>query len=301
MAAVVHREPRLGMLNPAPGAELEVWGDPVAHSRSPDIHGAAYATLGLDWTYGRRRVSEAGFAQALADSTARGLSLTYPLKQAAFDAADERDRRAGATGAVNTLLRADGRLRGFNTDVGGIVRDLADHGVTEVAEARIVGGGATATSALAALAERGAARVQVVARRPEALAGLVARGERLGVAVHPASLADAWFPPVALTVAALPGGAEVGPRAAAALAASGGVLYDVVYGHWPTALGAAWQRAGRTAVAGLGMLVQQALLQVRVFVAGDVDTALPGEDAVLAAMRAALVGPAVTGDADMGD
>ena len=55
MAAVVHRQPRLGML--IEPSRLEVWGDPIAHSRSPQLHAAAYAVLGLDWTYGRRRVA----------------------------------------------------------------------------------------------------------------------------------------------------------------------------------------------------------------------------------------------------
>ena len=122
--------------------------------------------LGLDWTYERRRVDEGGFAGALAslDETWRGLSLTMPLKGAAFAAARIRGRRAELTGAVNTLLLTPDGPRGFNTDVGGIVALSARRASSRVERARIVGAGATATSALVALsrARRDAGR----GRRP---------------------------------------------------------------------------------------------------------------------------------------
>jgi shikimate dehydrogenase len=95
---------------------------------------------------------------------------------------------------------------------------------------------------------------------------------------------------VPLTFATLPGGARVADHDAQALAATGGVLYDVVYGEWPTALASAWQRRGGRAIPGIGMLVRQALLQVRVFVHGHADAPLAGEQAVLAAMQAAVTG-----------
>lgn len=284
------------MLNPQPGARLEVWGDPVAHSRSPQLQSAAYRVLGLDWTYERRRVSDDAFAETLRGLPPawRGLSLTMPLKGAAFAAARTHDRRAELTGAVNTLLLTADGPHGCNTDVGGIVRDLTEHGIHDVSEARIVGAGATAGSVLVALGELGARRVEVVARRPRAVAPLAALGEALGVDVAAAPLtADATAPaydPMPLTIATLPGDAQVSDAATTALAASGGLLYDVVYGHWPTALATAWQRSGGRAVPGHGMLLHQALLQVRIFAMGDVDAPLPDEDAVLAAMRDALMG-----------
>lgn len=277
------------MLTPA-ATRLAVWGDPIAHSRSPQLHRAAYAVLGRDWTYDRRRVEEAGFAGALAslDGTWRGLSLTMPLKGVARAASAELDRRAELTGAVNTLLLDPAGPRGFNTDVGGIVRALADEGVTEAPVARIVGAGATATSALVALAEIGARRIDVVARRPAAVEPLAALGRALGVEVAAAGFEASAHPPVPVTIATLPGDAPVTDASADAFAAEGGLLLDVVYGHWPTALSAAWDRAGAPAVSGLGMLLHQALLQVRIFTAGDADTALPNEAAVAVAMRRAL-------------
>ncbi len=277
------------MLTPA-ATRLAVWGDPIAHSRSPQLHRAAYAVLGREWTYDRRRVDETGFAAALAslDDTWRGLSLTMPLKGVARAAAAGLDRRAELTGAVNTLLLHPAGPRGFNTDVGGIVRALADEGVTEAPVARIVGAGATATSALVALSEIGARRIDVVARRREAVEPLADLGRVLGIEVAPAGFEASVHPPSPVTIATLPGDAPVTDASADALAAGGGLLLDVVYGHWPTALSAAWERAGAPAVSGLGMLLHQALLQVRIFTTGDAGTALPDEAAVFAAMRRAL-------------
>ncbi len=275
-------------------SRLEVWGDPIAHSRSPQLHAAAYAVLGLDWAYGRRRVDETSFPAELAalDGSWRGLSLTMPLKGVAFAAAATRDRRAELTGAVNTLLlAADDRHRGFNTDVGGIVRALADDGITAAPRARIVGAGATATSALVALSELGAREVDVVARRPEAAAPIVELGGRLGVTVAATSLETSAHPSVALTIATLPGDARIPDAAADVLARSGGLLLDVVYGHWPTALSDAWERAGAPARSGLGMLLHQAVLQIRIFRHGDPDTPLEREGEALAAMRGVLADP----------
>jgi shikimate dehydrogenase len=272
---------------------LEVWGDPIAHSRSPQLHAAAYAVLGLDWSYGLRRVDEASFARELTelDDSWRGLSLTMPLKGVAFAAASTRDRRAELTGAVNTLLLDPAGPRGFNTDVGGIVRALADDGIRTVAHARIVGAGATATSALVALSELGVEEVDVIARRPEAVAPLAELGRRLGIAVRTVAFTASDHRAVELTIATLPGDAPVTDAAADALARSGGLLLDVVYGHWPTALSAAWDRADRVARSGLGMLLHQAMLQVRIFQNGDPDAPLSNEAESLEAMRSVLEEP----------
>jgi shikimate dehydrogenase len=276
------------MLTPT---RLAVWGDPVAHSLSPALHGAAYAVLGLEWEYDRRRVDDVRFADELSALGAqwRGLSLTMPLKRVAAAAARTLDERAERTGAVNTLLLEPSGARGFNTDVGGLVRALGEQGVGEVRSARILGAGATATSALVALAELGARRVEVVARRPDAARALQSLGEALGLLVVTTSFAAAHDAVVEVTIGTLPGDTDLGD-ASARLAATGGLLLDVVYGQWPTALARAWERAGRDAVSGRGMLLHQALLQVRVFVTGATTSAVDDEPAVLAAMRSALMG-----------
>ena len=287
MARVVFREPELGMLTGA--TRLAVWGDPISHSRSPRLHAAAYGVLGLDWEYGRRRVDEAAFPGAVngLDATWRGLSLTMPLKQVAARDAAALDDDARLTGAVNTYLLSEDGPRGFNTDVGGLARALEEFGVHQPEVIRVLGAGATATSAVVAAARAGATTVEVCARRVEAAAALGELDLDVDIRVRPLS-ADG-LEPVNATIAALPGGTDLGP-VAEALASVSGPLVDVVYGGWPTPLAQAWERAGVAAHDGLGMLLHQALLQVRVFVAGDPALPLDREDAVLAAMRAALVG-----------
>lgn len=267
-------------------SQLAVWGDPIAHSKSPNLHAAAYRVLGLGWEYGRRQVSAEEFAPTLAqlDDTWRGLSLTMPLKEAAFRAAATRDPHAEFTGAVNTLLLGE-RPEGFNTDVGGIVDALAEAHVTEVEQVRILGAGATASSALVAAAEIGAARVEVRARRPGSAAALVELGRRLDVVVEVEAF-DAPTRAVDLTVATLPSGTTLPVDIATALAADGGVLFDAAYAPWPSALATMWN--DDRALSGLGMLLHQAVRQIRIFHHGDPAVELPDEDAVIAAMRAAL-------------
>jgi shikimate dehydrogenase len=277
------------MLSPV---RLAVWGDPIDHSRSPELHAAAYRELGLGWEYGRRQVTEAGFLGALDDLDAswRGLSLTMPLKNVAAGAAVSLDDAARLTGAVNTFLLTEDGPRGFNTDVGGLARALREAGVERAGHARILGAGATATSALLSLAELGVRRVEVVARRPEAVAPLRDLGESVGLDVVRSSFEATGTPEaVDVTIGALPGKVDVGPGIRH-FAENGGLLVDVVYGNWPTSLADHWRDAGNEAINGLPMLLHQALLQVRVFAGGDAAVPLEREDAVLAAMRAAIVG-----------
>lgn len=289
MAGLVRRQPQLGMLTDR--TRLAVWGDPIAHSRSPRLHAAAYGVLGLDWEYGRRQVDEIAFSTALGnlDATWRGLSLTMPLKQVAARTAVALDDDARLTGAVNTLLLSADGPHGFNTDVGGLARALDEIGVTRPEVIRVLGAGATATSAVVAAARAGARLVEVRARRVEAARALAVLGSAVGVEVRPEPLTGGDVATVDATIATLPGGTDLGP-VAETLASTSGPLVDVVYGTWPTPLAQAWTRAGVAAHNGLGMLLHQALLQVRVFVTGDPGQALVHEDAVLSAMRTALVG-----------
>ena len=271
---------------PVTRSRLAVWGDPIAHSRSPQLHAAAYAVLGLDWTYERRQVPADGFSAAMGelDASWRGLSLTMPLKEPAYRAASTHDRHAELTGAVNTLLLGP-RPAGFNTDVGGIVDALSEGGIETVERVRILGAGATAASALVAAAEIGADRATVAARRPERAAGLVGLGDRLGVGIDVAPF-DAPHPPVDLTIATLPSGSALPPATAARLAATGGALFDAAYATWPSALAAAW--GDPPVISGLGMLLHQAVRQIRIFAHGDPGAELPQEERVLSAMRDAL-------------
>lgn len=289
MACLVRGQPRRRMLTPV---RLAVWGDPIDHSRSPLLHAAAYRELGLSWEYGRRRVTDAGFVPALQqlDAEWRGLSLTMPLKNVAARTAVSLDDAARRTGAVNTFLLTEDGPHGFNTDVGGLARALREAGVTRPRTARILGAGATATSAVLSLADLGAERVEIVARRPEAVEPLRDLGASVGVDVVGTSFDASGTPEaVDVTIGALPGEVDAGPGIRA-FAENGGLLVDVVYGNWPTSLAEYWFAAGNEAINGLGMLLHQALLQVRVFVGGDPAEPLAREDAVLAAMRTAVMG-----------
>ncbi|MGJ0388213.1 shikimate dehydrogenase [Microbacterium sp. CGR1] len=265
---------------------LAVWGDPIAHSKSPRLHAAAYDVLGLDWDYTRRQVDEGGFGDALAslDGSWLGLSLTMPLKERAHRVAATLDGHAELTGAVNTLLLTD-VAQGFNTDVGGIIDALGEHDLVDLERVRVLGAGATAASAVVACVELGARSIEVRARRPERAAVLIALGQRLGVDVTAdAFAADA--DQVDLTVATLPSGSALDDVTAARLSERGGALFDVAYSPWPSALATAW--TGEQAISGEGMLLWQAVRQIRIFMHGDPTVTLPDEDAVVAAMRAVL-------------
>ncbi len=271
---------------------LEVWGDPIAHSRSPQLHRAAYAALGLtDWEYERRQVSEQTFDRELitARTELRGLSITMPLKECAHRVGVRRDVRAVRTGVANTLLFADDGPHAFNTDIGGLIGALADHGVSRPSSVRVIGAGATAVSAVVAFAETGAREMEIVARTPHKAIDVAEFASDLGLRTRIRALDDvSGLADVDATIATLPGGTELSGDVARAFGASAGSLVDVVYAPWPTALAAAATEAGVPTSGGMDMLVHQALLQVRVFVTGEVTQAFDDEPGMLAAMRAAV-------------
>ncbi|MEY4743952.1 MAG: hypothetical protein RIR34_1291, partial [Actinomycetota bacterium] len=101
--------------------KLSVLGSPIGHSKSPDIHSAAYRVLGLDWDYERNEVRKGGLVSFMEGLTPDwlGLSITMPLKEEAFRFATSVDRAANATKAVNTLVRNETGWAGYNTDVFG--------------------------------------------------------------------------------------------------------------------------------------------------------------------------------------
>lgn len=270
---------------------LAVLGSPIAHSKSPALHRAAYRALGLDWHYEAFEVVPAGLEEFIRSCGVqwRGLSLTMPLKHDVMPLLDLVDHVAVLTGGANTVLfrRGEGgtNLHGFNTDVFGIVEAFRHAGVARLSTVRMLGAGATAASALVAVARLGAGRVLVSARSEIKLVALVELGRQLGVDVHaarPDSVDGDIVPDVVIST--LPGGADHPYRFDAATRASS-VLFDVAYDPWPSPLAASWLEAGGRVIPGIEMLVNQALMQVRIFVGGGADRILPREEAVLAAMR----------------
>jgi shikimate dehydrogenase len=258
-----------------------VLGKPVEHSLSPVLHTAAYAAMGLDdWVYEAYECDETGlwgFLEGLDESWA-GLSLTMPLKRTVMKLADTVSDLAMAVGGANTVVLRGGRRHADNTDVHGIVAALAEAGLDAPGSALVLGGGATAASALAALAELGLTKVGMAVRNPDRAAESAAVGARFGLTLRlgaldrlPALLgAD-------LVVSTLPGVAA--DAYAEEIAASGAALFDVVYDPWPTACAAAVGETGGRVVGGFDMLLHQAARQVQLMTGRD--------DIPVDAMRAA--------------
>lgn len=275
----------------APSRRLAVLGSPIGHSRSPQLHRAAYDALGLDWSYEAVDVSEDALPEFIANLGPewRGLSLTMPLKKAVLPLLTETDRIAEQTGGANTVLLDGEAVRGFNTDVAGIVRALQAAGLEQAHYVHILGGGATAASALVAAAELGADRVDAHVRDLERSAWIEPLANELGlrVRIRPFAQADRSLDVPDLVISTLPGGTTT-EAVYTDSTRRRSVLFDVAYEPWPTPLARQWEAVDGRVVSGLAMLAHQALLQVRLFVSGDPLQPLEDEEAVLSAMLDAV-------------
>lgn len=235
---------------------LGVAGWPVAHSRSPQMHSAALAALGLDWSYVRLPLPPELFeetARALGRSGFVGLNVTVPHKEAAGRLADSRSDAAQAIGAANTLTyERDGSIAADNTDAGGFLDALGSD--PRSLHAVVLGAGGSARAVAWALADAGAARVEVVNRTPGRATALAAD---LGVevAAHPGpcdllvNCTSVGLQPVDREVALEQlglGGTEA-PR----------VVADLVYGERPTPVQRWAEGSGARFVNGLEILVRQ--------------------------------------------
>ena len=265
-----------------------VLGHPIAHSLSPALHRAAYAYLGeANLEYDRcdtlpddlpaimRGVrNPAGTEEA---PYIAGLSVTMPLKTAVIQYCDELSETARVTGAVNTVYPRGEKVLGDNTDVIGIVNALLHAGLKpnpERDEPAVIGGGATAISALTALHKLGYRRASVYARSLHKLGSVQQAADRLGVQLSTVALAE--FPaeqkarrhnPVISTLPARAADEWASQLSdpAGASATHRPVLLDVAYNPWPSALASAWEASGGAVVSGLEMLLYQAVEQVLLF------------------------------------
>lgn len=277
---------------------LAVLGSPIAHSLSPTLHAAAYDVLGLPFSYGRHEVTSGGLAAFVAGLGPewRGLSLTMPLKREVLPLLDRTTPLVDELGVANTLaFRRVGdtvERHGANTDVEGLVRPVAALG-TPIGEATVLGGGATAASALVAAVRLGAGLVRVFLRDTAKAGRLVEQAVRLGVTLEVHPLTELPGTRHGFVVSTLPGGAAddlelvpAGPDA---------VLFDVAYEPWPTRASTRWSDEGGRVLNGLDMLTEQAIGQIRFFCTGDDAEVLPDEAAVRRAMRQAVGLAPVTG------
>jgi shikimate dehydrogenase len=267
-------------MRPAPDARrCAVLGSPIRHSLSPTLHRAAYRHLGVPWSYEAIDMDVAGLESFVAglDQTWRGLSLTMPLKEEAARLATHRSTTVHVTGVANTLVLDGGRREAHNTDVAGLRAALAERAVDRASHATIIGSGSTATSALAALASL-TSSVAVVARSPDRARRAVDVADQVGLScryVPWESAARELAAPV--VVSTTPAGAT--DRLVPLLPTTPGVLLDVVYDPWPTALARAWSNRGGAVSSGLDLLVHQAVDQVAL---------MTGELVPVAVLREAL-------------
>jgi shikimate-5-dehydrogenase len=262
------------------GRKAAVLGSPIAHSKSPQLHLAAYRALGLrDWTYERIECSAEQLPSVVNGFGPEwvGVSVTMPGKFAALRFADERTERAQLVGSANTLLRTGQGWRADNTDVDGVTGALG----SVRGDLVVLGAGGTARAAVVAAADLGAGRVTVVARDPAKVESLLELATAVGVDGRWRAFAD---PDLAATIAGagavvstIPADAAAGHIAALRAAP---VLLDAIYDPWPTPLATAVSETGGRVIDGLQMLLHQAFAQVEQFT----DRPAPKE-AMAAALR----------------
>lgn len=263
-----------------------VLGSPIAHSRSPDLHLAAYRALGLtDWTYDRIECSGDQLPEVVSGAGPEfvGFSVTMPAKLAALAYATERTPRADLIGSANTLVRTAAGWRADCTDIDGITGTLTEVGAeaADNATATLIGAGGTALPSVAALADAGFTDLAVVARDAGRAAPVTALAERLGLRTSMLGFTDTDVladraRSSGVVISTVPADAATGLVTALADAPR---VVDVIYHPWPTPLATAVTAAGGRVVGGLVMLLHQAFSQVEQFT---------GQPAPRAAMAAAL-------------
>lgn len=268
-----------------------VIGNPIAHSRSPDIHARFGAQTGIALDYTRLLAPLDGFADTVSTFFAeggQGLNVTVPFKLDAFELARTHlTERARAAGAVNTLWQVDGALHGCNTDGVGLVRDLTRLGARlDGAHVLLVGAGGAARGALDALRRAGAAKVRVVNRTLVRAVELVSEVAATDERIEAGGLSDAhrdggWNIVINATASGLQ---DAAPDLPGGLYADDAIAYDMVYGATPTAFMEQARADGAARQAdGLGMLVEQAAESFDLW-----HGVMPDTPPVLAALRATL-------------
>lgn len=271
-------------------ALFTVFGNPIAHSLSPQIHAAFAAQHGFAVNYGVSLTSKGQFRRALSNfflHSGAGANVTVPFKQTAYQLVTHVTQRAARAQAVNTLVPLGyGQILGDNTDGIGLVNDLQLHANKQLSNCEIVllGAGGAARGALFALLEQPVNRVIVANRTVERAAALAEASADSRVSSR--SFADLSIPPGAIVINATSAslGGNILPIAPAELAKAS-CAYDMMYAATPTPFMQQASHAGVTEVYdGLGMLVEQAAVAFKLWHSVEhLDT-----QAVLASMREQL-------------
>ena len=268
-----------------------VIGDPVRHSLSPALHNAAFARLGLDWTYVAFEIAAGRAADALAAMRVlgvEGLSVTMPHKRDAAAACDELSPAAELLGAVNCVRRDGDRLIGENTDGAGFLRSLrVQAGLEPVGRhAVVIGAGGAARAAIVALVSEGAS-VTIVNRSVDAAVRAAELGARAGATAGVSAISQSMVggpgavSDADLVINATPLGMSAGDPLPidTTLLRRDHVVVDFIYQPAVTPLLEAAAEVGAATLNGTGMLLYQAAEQFKMWT---------GRDAPIAAMAAAV-------------
>ncbi len=250
---------------PAPADRYCVFGNPIAHSKSPDIHAAYAAQTGHAIVYEKRLAPVDGFAaavQAFIAEGGRGANVTVPFKLEAVKVANALTIRAQAAGAVNTLHFTDDGIIGDNTDGAGLVADIVNNAGVQISGRRVLllGAGGAARGVVLPILEHRPAQL-VIANRTVATAQALADqfaalgGEGVVSACGYADINGAFDLVINATAASL--GAELPPVPGTAFA-PGALALDMMYGKEPTVFLEFAASHGAVVRDGLGMLVEQA-------------------------------------------
>ncbi len=248
-----------------PARKAFVVGHPIAHSRSPKIHGHWLKRYGIDGSYAPLDVAPADFGDFLKGLAAGGFAggnVTIPHKEAAFALAERRDEAAAAIGAVNTLWFEEGRLVGGNTDAHGFAANLDERapGWAANGPALVLGAGGASRAVIHALKQRGVTEIRIVNRTMERARELADRFGA-GVSAHPLAAAAEFLPETGLlinTTSLGMGGKGELPVDPSAMP-DAAIVTDIVYVPLETPLLAAARARGLKTVDGLGMLLHQAV------------------------------------------
>lgn len=251
--------------------QYAVMGNPIAHSKSPQIHRMFAEQTGQSLSYDAIRVPEDGFADAVAaflfGDTGKGLNITVPFKEQAWQLADRMSDRAEAAGAVNTLMLKDGELYGDNTDGAGLIRDLTHNHDIALKDKRILmlGAGGAARGVMLPLLEQRPASLHIANRTVSRAQELVKRFAKYG------ELTASGFDVVHgnydiiinATAAGLSG--DVPPLPDGVIGEHS-LCYDMMYATEPTAfVRYCNEHHAARSIDGLGMLVEQAAESFRLW------------------------------------
>jgi len=244
--------------------DYAVMGNPIKHSKSPQIHSLFAAQTNQAINYTAIQVDSGGFRQAVGNFVAhkgKGLNITVPFKEEAWALVDERSERAERAGAINTIKLVDNKLVGDNTDGVGLVNDLTNNYQIAITGKQILlmGAGGAARGVLAPLLTEKPQSIVIVNRTPgkakELAEHFAELGDIKGCGYEELAKSRPFDIIINATAASLHG--EL-PPLPDSIVANNGCCYDMMYGHTTPFMQWAEQQGVTTIADGLGMLVEQA-------------------------------------------